>query len=99
VTAIFDSMAPQVKMLWSTAVAAASQMPVPERNANNCSYPVIAAYHRARKAIEVSPHLADWIAGRAILEMARIVRNAHDVQLALFDPEPGNVVPLRRHGT
>lgn len=75
-----------VRMLWSTAISAAARMPVPERNANNCSYPVIAAYHRARKAIEASsPALADWIAGRAIHEMARIVRSANAPQLALFD--------------
>lgn len=74
-----------VRMLWSTAIAAAGQMPLPERNANNSSYAPIAAYHRARRAIEASPPgLADWIAGQAIHEMARIVSHAHSEQLALF---------------
>jgi hypothetical protein len=85
VSTAFDGMPSQVKMLWFAAVTAAGKMPMPERNANNYSYPVIAAYHRARRAIEASPpHLADWIAGRAILEMARIARNARETQGVLW---------------
>ena len=74
-------------MLWDTAVKAAGLVEPPERNANNYSYPVIAAYHRARKAIEASgPGMTDWIAGQAIHEMARIVRRLNNPQPALFDP-------------
>jgi hypothetical protein len=77
---------PAVMMLWDTAIKAAGQIEAPERNANNYSYPVIAAYHRARLAIIAStPGMTDWIAGRALHEIAGIVRRLNNPQPALFD--------------
>jgi hypothetical protein len=77
-----------LQMLWNTAIKAAGQVePPPGQNANNYNYPVIACYHRARRAIKASgPGMTDWIAGQAIHEMTQIVHKLNNPQPALFDP-------------
>ena len=71
--------------LWEIATGVWAPRLARLRPGNNGSYPVIAAYHRARRAIEATPDaLAEHIAEHAAREFARIVSNAGNCQGDLF---------------